>query len=56
MVGHSLRSYTSNIQEIRVQHPSKGYPVVFIDTPGFDDTYRSDMDVLSLIADWLVKT
>jgi len=27
--------------------------VFFIDTPGFDDTYKSDTDILREIADWL---
>lgn len=27
--------------------------VFFIDTPGFDDTYRSDVDILRELADWL---
>lgn len=30
--------------------------MVFVDTPGFDDTYKSDTEILSMIADWLVKT
>ncbi|KAI6042358.1 hypothetical protein EDC04DRAFT_2504265, partial [Pisolithus marmoratus] len=28
---------------------------VFVDTPGFDDTYRSDRDILHTIAGWLEK-
>jgi hypothetical protein len=39
-----------------VKHPTGGYPVVFVDTPGFDDIYISDIDILATIADWLVKT
>jgi hypothetical protein len=30
-----------------------GHPVVLIDTPGFDDTSRSDTDVLKMIAAFL---
>ena len=30
--------------------------VYLIDTPGFDDTYRSDIQVLTEIADWLTDT
>jgi hypothetical protein len=33
-----------------------GRPVVFVDTPGFDDTYKSDMEILTMIANWLVRT
>ncbi|KZP21707.1 hypothetical protein FIBSPDRAFT_1019537 [Athelia psychrophila] len=28
--------------------------VIFVDTPGFDDTYKSDIEILSLIAGWFV--
>ena len=31
-------------------------PVVLIDTPGFDDTNKSDTDVLKLIAAFLERT
>lgn len=30
-----------------------GETVRLIDTPGFDDTYRSDTDILELLANWL---
>jgi len=30
-----------------------GREVWLIDTPGFDDTYRSDVDILSTIANWI---
>jgi len=30
-----------------------GRRYVFVDTPGFDGTYRSDRDILRTIADWL---
>jgi hypothetical protein len=29
---------------------------VLIDTPGFDDTYRSDLEILQEISSWLEKT
>jgi hypothetical protein len=48
-VGNGLESHTSIVQ------PGKpfildGRRVVLIDTPGFDDTTRSDVDVLNTIA------
>ena len=48
-VGDGLESYTSVVQ------PGKpfildGRRVVLIDTPGFDDTTRSDVDILSTVA------
>jgi hypothetical protein len=55
MVGHDLVSCTSQIQTIRCIHPD-GRPVVLVDTPGFDDTKMSNMDILTLVADWLLKT
>ena len=33
-----------------------GQPVVLIDTPGFDDTNKSDTDILKLIAAFLETT
>lgn len=55
-IGHGLISYTSEIRSVRTIHPINKYPVVFVDTPGFDDTYKSDIEILSMIADWLVQT
>jgi hypothetical protein len=42
-------------QNVTVYHSScfKGVNVFLIDTPGFDDTHRSDKDVLKEIACWL---
>jgi len=55
-VGHGLQSHTSDIRAVRVPHPTTGHPTVFVDTPGFDDTYKSDTEILSMVAEWLVKT
>jgi len=55
LVGHQLRSLTTNIQTIRYTHPVDGCPVVFVDTPGFNDTHKSDLEILTIIADWLVN-
>jgi hypothetical protein len=30
--------------------------LVFVDTPGFDDTHKQDVDILKMIADWLKST
>jgi len=54
-VGHGLRSCTKDVRAIRSTHPADGYPVVFVDTPGFDDTSRSDVEILSMIANYLMK-
>jgi predicted GTPase len=55
-VGHGLTSCTADIRSVRVRHPTTGREIVIVDTPGFDDTYRSDAEILKLIADWLRKT
>jgi len=52
---HSWQSSKAEIRSVRVTHPTEGYPVVFVDTPGFDHTSMSDMEVVSMIADWLLK-
>jgi len=57
LVGHDLTSCTAEIQVVRVTHPR--FPsrrIVFVDTPGFDDTYVSDTEILRRIANWLKDT
>jgi len=54
-VGHSLESYTVTVRAVKFQ-AEDGTSVIFVDTPGFDDTNRSDTDVLNMISNWLEKT
>ncbi|KAI5980810.1 P-loop containing nucleoside triphosphate hydrolase protein [Pisolithus marmoratus] len=49
---HQLKSHTQDIKEHKV-NLSNNRQYVFVDTPGFDDTYRSDRDILRMIAEWL---
>jgi len=56
MAGHGLESQTSDIQPVRANHPVTGDPVVLVETPGFDDSVKSDVEILTMIADWLMKT
>ncbi|KIO01137.1 hypothetical protein M404DRAFT_743240 [Pisolithus tinctorius Marx 270] len=51
---HGLKSDTQGIREFTV-NLSNNRLYVFVDTPGFDDTYRSDRDILHTIAEWLEK-
>jgi hypothetical protein len=51
-VGGDLDSCTSEIQESG-EFILDGRRVILIDTPGFDDNYKSDMDVLKSIAAFL---
>jgi predicted GTPase len=55
-VGHSLSSCTEKVQAIICRHPDNTRNVVFVDTPGFDDTYITDTDILIAIANWLTAT
>ncbi|KAK0721565.1 hypothetical protein B0T26DRAFT_749072 [Lasiosphaeria miniovina] len=51
MVGHGLESCT---QEVGIHAAVVGRQRIYlIDTPGFDDTRRSDTDVLREVANWL---
>ncbi|KXN84711.1 Putative L-type lectin-domain containing receptor kinase I.4 [Leucoagaricus sp. SymC.cos] len=53
--GHTLKSVTADIQATRVRHPVHGDRVVLVDTPGFDNTTRTDMEIFVMINDWLAK-
>ncbi|KAI9573232.1 hypothetical protein HD554DRAFT_2013814 [Boletus coccyginus] len=52
-VGHMLRSFTSHVVAIRYLDQKSGRHVVLVDTPGFDDTFKSDLEILDMISDWL---
>jgi len=53
-VGHKLESCTSNVSSFRISIPEFAFgDLVFVDTPGFDDSHKSDVDILKLVADWL---
>ncbi|KAG0705709.1 hypothetical protein DFH29DRAFT_996582 [Suillus ampliporus] len=54
-VGDGLESCTSEVRTSRPFVVSERI-VTLIDTPGFDDTTRSDTDILSMIAAYLSKT
>jgi predicted GTPase len=55
-VGYGIRSCTQEIQWSRVTNFTDfDKPVVFVDTPGFGDTYKSDAEVLGTIADWVAQ-
>ncbi|KAJ3556000.1 hypothetical protein NP233_g12077 [Leucocoprinus birnbaumii] len=55
---NTSRSVTQKVEAIRIECPGdpEGRSIVLVDTPGFDDTTRSDIQVLELISDWLVVT
>ncbi|KAG5638661.1 hypothetical protein H0H81_011213 [Sphagnurus paluster] len=56
-IGHDLKSHTQVIAHFIITHPK--YPerrLIFVDTPGFDDTYIDDSEILRRIAVWLAKS
>jgi len=54
-VSHSWRSHTEDFQSAKVTHPNYKHPIVFVDTPGFDHTSKSDVEILAMITEWLVR-
>ncbi|KAH8665154.1 hypothetical protein BGZ60DRAFT_529496 [Tricladium varicosporioides] len=48
-IGDDLESRTHEVLPIPFR--LDGQKVTLIDTPGFDDTYQSDADILQLVAD-----
>ncbi|KAF8557847.1 hypothetical protein OG21DRAFT_1406224 [Imleria badia] len=52
-VGHTLKSFTSQVLAIRFWDQESRRHVVLVDTPGFDDTFKSDLEILDMISDWL---
>ncbi|KAH9483484.1 hypothetical protein JR316_0002952 [Psilocybe cubensis] len=63
-VGHGLVSCTKDVQASCIKSPMDlvrmqqmlDHSVVLVDTPGFDDTYRDDFEILQKIADWLKES
>ncbi|KAF9004204.1 P-loop containing nucleoside triphosphate hydrolase protein [Cyathus striatus] len=56
-VGHDLKSCTSNLKHIIRPHPFEPYRrIVVVDTPGFDDTYLDDAEILRRILVWLATS
>ncbi|KAL3460003.1 P-loop containing nucleoside triphosphate hydrolase protein [Aspergillus heterothallicus] len=51
-IGHHFEACTSHV-DVYAYHLSASQTVFLVDTPGFDDTYRSDTDVLCELAGWL---
>ncbi|CAA7261005.1 unnamed protein product [Cyclocybe aegerita] len=56
LVGHGLRSCTQDVTAFTCYNSERTRRIVLVDTPGFDDTNLSDLDILKRIADWLKET
>ena len=54
-VGTGLESCTAEVK-LANEFTLDGRAVTLVDTPGFDDTSRSDVDVLKMIAAFLATT
>jgi hypothetical protein len=54
-VGCSLKSCTQKI-EPSIITPPNDRRIVLVDTPGFDDTFIDDTEILRRIAIWLAKS
>ena len=56
-VGHELNSCTASIQHVIIPHPTdEGRRIILVDTPGFDDTYTPDVEILKRISLWLARS
>ncbi|KAL8870259.1 MAG: hypothetical protein Q9174_003654 [Haloplaca sp. 1 TL-2023] len=53
-VGHGLKSCTQHVDEFPCI--IAGRQVILVDTPGFNDTFLSDTDVLTILVDWLKES
>ncbi|KAF5664603.1 P-loop containing protein [Fusarium circinatum] len=53
-IGHGIDSCTQDIKSVTFN--LDGNQVTLIDTPGFDDTFKSDGDILQLVANYLSAT
>ncbi|KDR78065.1 hypothetical protein GALMADRAFT_1366623 [Galerina marginata CBS 339.88] len=55
-VGHKLQACTSEVSAVRIKsHPQYGSRLVLVDTPGFNDTNKTDLEILEIISKWLVQ-
>jgi len=55
--GDDLESSTQDLEASRIlDHERYGSRIVLVDTPGFDDSTRTDKQILDLIGEWLTKT
>ena len=53
-VAGGLKLCTSSAQHVIIPHPTdEKRRIILVDTPGFDDTYVEDVEILRRIAFWL---
>ncbi|KAH7913164.1 P-loop containing nucleoside triphosphate hydrolase protein [Hygrophoropsis aurantiaca] len=57
VVGHDLESCTATLHHVMVPYPlDTTRRVIFVDTPGFDDTNIDDAEILRRIGVWLASS
>ncbi|ETS83582.1 hypothetical protein PFICI_05458 [Pestalotiopsis fici W106-1] len=57
IIGHDIESCTQDVEVYQCQYGmDRQYTVDLVDTPGFDDTHRSDREVLEAISLWLTTS
>ncbi|KAH0578625.1 hypothetical protein H2248_003763 [Termitomyces sp. 'cryptogamus'] len=57
IVGHNLKSETQQLQHVVLPHPTESTRrIIIVDTPGFDDTYVADSEILRRISVWLARS
>jgi len=55
-VGHDLKSCTKIASYVICPHPKSPdsmHRIVLVDTPGFNDTYAEDSEILARIITWM---
>ncbi|KAL8906020.1 MAG: hypothetical protein Q9171_006447 [Xanthocarpia ochracea] len=50
-IGHNLSSCTEEVEEVPCKVGDQH--VILVDTPGFNDTNRTDTEILTALADWM---
>ena len=54
--GFRLESCTTEVRAVRlINHPDFRDRLVLVDCPGFDDTNKSDLEILQMVSSWLQK-
>jgi len=56
MTSHTIKPCPAYVIPIPGFPKLEGHRLVLLDTPGFDDTYVDDVDILKQIAEWLAES
>ncbi|KAG8814897.1 hypothetical protein FRC19_001418 [Serendipita sp. 401] len=53
-IGHDIEPGTTKVEWIRTTHPVDDHSIIFIDTPGLNDTQKQDAEMVKMIKDSLI--